>query len=72
VEGQGSTGARMTGKSGGMSPFQDLGQGRIRDEDPVSWALSMVQLGPGREDGLSQRVLQWNCTGEREQWASHS
>ncbi|CDQ99549.1 unnamed protein product [Oncorhynchus mykiss] len=35
---KGSIGARMAGKSGGMSPFQDRGMGRVRGEHPVSQA----------------------------------
>lgn len=35
-KGQSPTGARMAGKSGGMSPFQDRGMGRVWDKQPVS------------------------------------
>ena len=40
-KGQGPMGASVTGKPGGMSPFQDRGEGNVWDKHPVSW----VRLG---------------------------
>jgi hypothetical protein len=60
---QGTASTRMTGKPGGVSPFQDLRLGRIRNEHPVRWAPPLTKHEAGRmvsdSEGVAEELYRW-------------